>query len=404
MNWHIEQRKLSDLKEYPHNPRVITKKGLVDLKRSIDKFGIAEPIIVNTEGTIIGGHARYQVLKSNGTKEIDVYVPERELSEDEYRELNVRLNKNIAGEWDFDILANEFELPDLIDWGFETSEFDLPKTEIEEDEAEDPNSNAFGEVRVKLGDIWECGKHRILCGDSTNSDDVKMLIAGENVDLIFSDPPYGISIVAANGYVGGPASHMAKTGKPYIAERKKGLGSVGGANMVDVGKYFPVIGDDSTDTAISSYDLLSEMFPSAVHVWWGGNYYANHLPASSCWFVWDKQNTGDFADVELAWTNQKTAVRLFSHMWNGLMKESEKGIKRVHPTQKPIALAEWCFEKYPEASVILDPFLGSGITIMAGEHLGRRVYGIEMSPEYCEVCIRRWETLTGQKAVKANAT
>ena len=88
MNWHIEQRQLSDLKEFPHNPRVITKKGLADLKRSIDKFGIAEPIIVNTEGTIIGGHARYQVLKSNGTKEIDVYVPERELSEEEYRELS----------------------------------------------------------------------------------------------------------------------------------------------------------------------------------------------------------------------------------------------------------------------------------------------------------------------------
>jgi hypothetical protein len=122
MNWKIERRQLDTITEYPHNPRVITKKGLADLKRSIDKFGLAEPLVINTDGILIGGHARYQVLKSQGVTEVDAYVPERELSEEEYRELNVRLNKNIAGEFDFDILANEFDLPDLIEWGFEETE------------------------------------------------------------------------------------------------------------------------------------------------------------------------------------------------------------------------------------------------------------------------------------------
>lgn len=125
MNWKIERRQLDTITEYPHNPRVITKKGLADLKRSIDKFGLAEPLVINTDGILIGGHARYQVLKSQGVTEVDAYVPERELSEEEYRELNIRLNRNIAGSFDFDILANEFDLPDLIEWGFELTDFDL---------------------------------------------------------------------------------------------------------------------------------------------------------------------------------------------------------------------------------------------------------------------------------------
>lgn len=123
MNWTNEKRKLADLTPYEHNPRVLTKKGLADLKKSIGKFGLAEPIVINTTGLIIGGHGRYQVLLADGVAEVDCYVPDRELSEEECKELNVRLNKNIAGEWDFDVLVNQFEIDDLKDWGFDEKEF-----------------------------------------------------------------------------------------------------------------------------------------------------------------------------------------------------------------------------------------------------------------------------------------
>lgn len=128
MNWKLETKNISDVKPYGNNPRRITEKGMKDLKKSIGKFGLAEPIVINTDGTIIGGHARYLALKEKGVKEFDCYIPDRELTEDELKELNVRLNKNIAGEFDFDILANEFELDMLLDIGF--TEFELGKGEI----------------------------------------------------------------------------------------------------------------------------------------------------------------------------------------------------------------------------------------------------------------------------------
>lgn len=159
-----------------------------------------------------------------------------------------------------------------------------------------------------------------------------------------------------------------------------------------------MIGDDSVETAISAYKTASGISPDAVHIWWGGNYYASELPSSSCWLVWDKENTGNFADAELAWTNQPTAVRIFKHMWNGMVKASERGVRRVHPTQKPVALAVWCFEQYGKPSdVILDQFLGSGISLMAAQQMegDRTVFGFELSPDYCEVILQRFTSFTG---------
>ena len=128
MNWKIEKRKLSDLKPFDKNPRILTKKGMADLKKSIDKFGLAEPIIIQPDGTIIGGHARFEVLKQKGTTKVDVYVPEKPLSKQEYNELNIRLNKNIAGEFDFEMLAKEFDIPDLVKWGMDEKDFKIEDT------------------------------------------------------------------------------------------------------------------------------------------------------------------------------------------------------------------------------------------------------------------------------------
>jgi DNA modification methylase len=169
--------------------------------------------------------------------------------------------------------------------------------------------------------------------------------------------------------------------------------------VVEAGKYAPIVGDDSIETAVLSSQLCLEQFPNAVQLWWGGNYYAHTLPPSSCWLVWDKENTGNFADAELAWCSDKSAVRIFKHMWNGMLKASEHGQKRVHPSQKPVALAEWAFEKYgKEQDIIFDPFLGSGMSVIAAENLDRTVVGCELSPEYIDIIITRWENHTGEEA------
>lgn len=137
INWEIQTVLLSKLKPFEYNPRKITDKGLKDLSASIDKFGLAEPIVINTDMIIIGGHARYFALKQKNIKECDCYVPDRQLTEKEVKELNIRLNKNIAGEFDFDILANSFEIEDLKEWGFEDFELGGYNPENKEKEISD---------------------------------------------------------------------------------------------------------------------------------------------------------------------------------------------------------------------------------------------------------------------------
>jgi DNA modification methylase len=180
--------------------------------------------------------------------------------------------------------------------------------------------------------------------------------------MVYTDPPYGVNIV-------------------------NGQGKIGLSNN----KYEPIIGDDSTQTAIDSYNLcVSLNIP--ILVFWGGNYYSSALKDSQGWIVWDKDNgKTSFADCELAWTNQNRATRIFKHMWNGNARASEGGQKRVHPTQKPIELALWCFKEYAsDSKTVLDLFGGSGST--------RRCFMMELSPNYCDVIIARWEKLTGRKA------
>lgn len=122
ITWNAEMRNIKDLKPNPDNPRVLTEKGMADLKRSVDKFGLAEPLVIQPDGFVIGGHARLKDAELRQESEIMCMVPSRALTDDEQKELNVRLNRNIAGEWDWDALANQFEIEELTDWGFDEAE------------------------------------------------------------------------------------------------------------------------------------------------------------------------------------------------------------------------------------------------------------------------------------------
>ena len=151
MKWKLVKKKLSEVKPYSKNPRQMTKKGMEDLHKSSDKFGLAEPIVINTDGVVIGGHARLLALKEKGTKEFDCYIPDRKLTEKELQELNVRLNKNIAGEFDFDILANEFEFEDLLEWGFDKIELGMVD-EVAFPALKDGDKEPFQQMTFTLAD------------------------------------------------------------------------------------------------------------------------------------------------------------------------------------------------------------------------------------------------------------
>ena len=251
----------------------------------------------------------------------------------------------------------------MSDFGFDLN-FDVDEeTEIVEDEVPEVPE----EPKAKLGDIYQLGNHRLMCGDSTSIDDIEKLMNNEKADMVFTDPPYGMNAVSKSGVL----SEKYKT---------------------------DIMNDDDNTVAIDSFNLCNNYFKETKQVWWGANYYTECLPSAECWIVWDKNNGGsDQTYCELAWTNFRSVVRQFT-------MASEK-INRVHQTQKPLNLISQIFKKFDknnEYNNIVDLFGGSGSTLIACEQLNRKCYMMELDPHYIDVIIQRWENFTGEKAVKIN--
>ncbi len=448
----VDRVDVTDLAADPRNANEGTARGASMLEDSLQAFGAGRSLLVDKNNVLIAGNKTWEkagelgfrnviVVDSDGTDLVAVRRTDLDMADPATRARELALADNAVGEaslsWSPEVLrALADDGVDMTQF-FSDEEFEghmarlaASAEDAQPGDGSDPDDVPLDpETRVQAGDVWQCGRHRVACLSALSREHVLALTGGEMPQMVWADPPYGIGIVAVNGYVGNGAALNIPFGgvggeTPETRERRLAgapgktterlgstdrakpfgrdavRGSVGASNRVEVGRYAPVIGDDTTDTATDAYDLAADMFPGAVHVWWGGNYYAHALPPSPCWLVWDKENTGNFADAELAWTNQGSAVRIFRHMWNGMLRASERGEARVHPTQKPVALAEWAFERYGAPDdLILDPFLGSGMSLVAAERTGRRVYGLELSEAYCDVVLARWEAVTGEVAV-----
>lgn len=419
----IELRPIDSLKPSSRNARTHSAEQVAQIADSLIEFGFTQPILADADGIVAGhgrqlgaaeAYARGAVLRfPNGTPIGTGEVPVIDCTgwSEEQRAAYMLADNAIAlnAGWDEGILTGEFAT--LNDAGFDLSltGFDLTAItrmlakgsgQTDPDDTPEVPDNPIS----RIGDIWLLDDHRIMCGSSTDPDDMAAVLAGTVPDIAVSDPPYGIEVVKG-GQVGGP--------KPFTGEAKAKGGRVHGRGqagfkgrvhgnarnaIIETGTYSPIIGDDTTDTAIAHYRTLLDI-GVPVLVLWGGNYYASALPDSRCWLVWDKENSGSFADAELAWTNQDRVVELFRHQWNGLIKASERGERRVHPTQKPVALAEWVVNTMaPEAAVLFDGFLGSGWTLIAAERLAIRCIATELAPAYVDVAVRRWEAFTGRTA------
>ena len=371
----IKTRKISDLIRAEYNPRELTKEQQNQLTDSLKRFGLVDPIIVNThkdrKNILVGGHQRMKVWESMGNETIPTV--EVNLSLEKEKELNVRLNKN-TGQFDMELIQEHFETDDLIEWGFDAEELEFFEPEVLEAEEDDFSVPDEIKTDIVLGDLIEIGEHRLLCGDSTCSDTVAKLMNGEKADMVFTDPPYGIS--------------------------HSGKGIKGSAKENDFGE---ILGDNDVTVAIDSFNLCQSLFSDATMIFWGANYYSSCLPNGFGWLVWDKQREGDtFSGAELAFVNKGVKVDVFRHQWHGMIKGSEMGEKRVHPTQKPIALVEWSFNNYKAKDNILDLFLGSGTTMVASHNTKRKCYGMELDPKYCQVIVDRMMKLDENLTVKIN--
>ena len=375
----IEQVKINDVFPYLRNAKKHDKTQIANVAESIKQFGMVQPIVVDKDNNVIIGHCRLLACKQLKMKEVPI-VKLEDLTPEEANKLRLLDNKLNESEWDFNLLAEDVPSLDFdgfdIDWGIPEVETTDEK-EIIEDEAPEPPA----EPTTKLGDLWQLGEHRLICGDSTDVAVVDRLMDGVKADMVFTDSPYGINAVGDNGEVGADFG---------IAKK---------------GKYKKIIADDTTETAQQAYDIYSQLCDKMIL--WGGNYFLDFLPASDGWLIWDKRGESGirntFADGEMAWCSFHTPVRIYHQLWNGMIREGEHE-KRVHPTQKPIRMLSEILRDFTnEGDIILDVFGGSGSTLIACEQTGRTCYMAELSPEYVDVIIARWENLTGQKAVRIDA-
>ena len=383
MNIKIVMRKVKDLIPYVNNSRTHSDDQVAQIAASIKEFGWTNPILVGEGNSIIAGHGRLMAARKLKMDEVPTIELDY-LTEVQRKALIIADNKlALNADWDLGLLSLELEeLQDL--------EFDLALTGFSEDELakllepkqidgltdEDAVPDVPDEPITKQGDIYQLGKHRLMCGDSTSIDAVEKLVNSTKIDLCYTDPPYGINE------------------KGDRTARKTGLAK---------NHNFKNFKDDTIDYAVEAYQIVEGILNIPRQVWWGANYYCHALPQSNNWFVWDKRVDDKMkdtqSDCELAWVKSKwSSVRIFRHLWKGFNKDSERNQPRVHPTQKPISLAEWSFDYFKEVNTVLDLFGGSGSTLMACEKTNRSCFMMEFEPHYCDVIVKRWEEFTGKKA------
>jgi len=375
-----QQVKISKVKGNPNNPRIIKNDKFKKLVKSIQEFPEMlklRPIVVDEEMIVLGGNMRLKASKDAGLKEVWIEVAEG-LTEEQKKEFIVKDNVGF-GEWEWDMLANEWDSVQLAEWGLDVWE-NLDDKELEAGLIEDDEIPEVKESKVKRGDIWQLGEHRVMCGDSTSSDDVAKLMNGEKADMVFTDPPYNIDF------------------KPQRGTHEK------------------ILNDSMSDNDFSIF--LDEVF----------NCSKNNLKDDTYLFVWcGWSTTGDF---------KKSLIKLFDvkalHIWvknnfgigyysrpkyepfflclNGKpvkpkvapadVWEYAKVHKTIHSCEKPVGLIIQILDTYFLKGLVIDLFLGSGSTLIAAEKTNRKCYGMELDEKYCDVIIERWEQFTGQKAIK----
>ena len=367
---------LAELKPHPKNRNKHPEDQIKRLARILEYQGFRYPVKVSKRsGFVTSGHGRIEAARLNGWPDVPVNFQDYDSDEQEYAD--VQADNAIASWAELDLsginadlgeLGPEFDL-DLL--GIKNFEIDPVAPQCDPDDVPEPPA----EPKTKRGDIYQLGRHRLMCGDSTAITDVERLMDGENADMVFTDPPYGIE----------------HSGKGIT-------GDAPGGNA-----FGEIIGDDSIATAVDAFNLAVGLCPESTWIFWGANYYCSALPNGFGWIVWDKQREGNtFSGAELAFVNRGVRLDVFRHLWHGMVKGSEHGQARVHPTQKPVALAEWCFDQYGKPETVLDLFGGSGSTLIACEKTNRTCFMMELDPRYCDVIVARWEKFTGKKAELVN--
>jgi len=392
----IQNVPINTVKANPNNPRIIKDDKFAKLVKSINEFPQMlnlRPIVVNDDMVVLGGNMRLKACKEAGLKEIPI-IKASELTEQQQKEFIVKDNVGY-GEWDWNDLANNWDAEQLQDWGLDIPGFDAEVIEAQEDEFAVPDGGI--ETDIVLGDLFEIGEHKLLCGDSTDSDQVAKLMNGQKADMVFTDPPYGMKLDADYS---GMKSEIFK-------------GGIGGKKYDNIKGDHDDFSEELINTIFACFNDCKEVFI------WGADYFAELLPNKNngSWVVWDKRANGNDdinedkssdkmygSTFELCWSKNKHKRDIARVKWAGIFGMPSQDTKgRVHPTQKPIELANWFFNKWGNNNdLIADLYLGGGTTMVAAHQLERKCYGMELDPKYCQVIVDRMIKLDPTLEVKRN--
>jgi DNA modification methylase len=355
----IEKVKIGEVKANPNNPRLIKDDKFKKLVKSINEFPEMlqlRPIVVNNDMVTLGGNMRLKACKEAGLKEVYI-IKASNLSEAQQSEFIIKDNVGF-GEWDWDMIANQYDEEELKEWGL-----DLPIFETIEDleaEEDDFDTTPPLEPITVLGDLYEIGEHRLLCGDSTDSDQVAKLMNGSKADMVFTDPPF-----------------------PNNSEI-----------MHDMIK--------NIDGAFNN----SRLFCDNLMIWfWDNLEFPPFLEQVTSKHIWHKTNgwqAGHF-ETMYCYHNDKTRHEQKVFSVNNVGGENNRKEQGNHPTPKPITLVVQIIDEIAKKSnSILDLFLGSGTTMLASHQLKRKCYGMELDPKYCDVIVNRMIALDPNIEIKLN--
>ena len=386
----IIYKKVQDLIPYINNSRTHSEEQVNQIVASINEFGFTNPLLIDEKDNIIAGHGRLMASKKLGMEQVPCIVL-KGLTEAQKKAYIIADNKMaLNAGWDDELLKIELENLKELDFdleltGFDVDELDdiLGKNEEETEIVEDEVPDVPEEPKAKLGDIYQLGNHRLMCGDSTNADDVGKLMNGEKADMVFTDPPYGMNLDTDYSKMEG----NGRKGKMY-------------SKVIGDNEDFK---DDLIKTVFDNFNYCNEIFL------WGVDYYFDLIPnfKEGNLIVWDKtlQTNGNAdynSEFELLWTKNQHKKEVIHFNWFRYFGLSAQDMKtREHPTQKPLQVITPFVEKYSkENDLIVDIYGGSGSTLIACEQLNRKCYMMELDPRYVDVIIKRWEDYTGNKAVK----
>lgn len=388
----LETLKISDLVSDPNNARKHDDKNLDAIKGSLTQFGQRKPIVIGAGNVVIAGNGTLAAAKSLGWTEIDVVRVPDDWSADQAKAFALADNRTAElAAWDTKVLnAQVLELLeagiDVLEFGFEPIQPEEPA----EEEDQEPLDDAI-EPMAKLGDVYQMGRHRLMCGDSTSIDDVEKLTESKIMDMAFTDPPYGVA------YTGG----IQFTGKD------SGVAITNNREMIK---------NDDVDIYADVMSILSLTVDGPCYIWFAGTKASKLYEAAETYgdihalIIWVKNggygalnaNYKQKHEPCLYWKPKGKTLRFVGDTTETTIWEINKdGKNKLHPTQKPVDLAFKAIKNH-EAKTVLDLFGGSGATLIAAEQLNRSCYMMELDPKYVDVIIKRWETLTGQKAELVN--